>query len=78
MKKFSLGILASLAGLLPLAAFAQDAGSTTTIAMPPGFAADVVANAGAFFTSWEGFVVIIAGTLLGAVVIEILIGAFKK
>lgn len=68
MKKYLLITLGSL--FLPFAALAQ---STTIVEMPPGLPGDIASNAGAFFTSWEGFVVIIGGTLLGTLVIGILI-----
>jgi hypothetical protein len=68
MKKYLFITLGSL--FLPFAAFAQ---STTIVEMPPSLPSQIAANAGAFFTSWEGFVVIIAGTLLGTLVIGMLI-----
>ena len=70
MKKYLI-IIGSF--FLPFAAFAQ---TTTVVEMHAGLPAAITANAGAFFTSWEGYVVIIGGTLLGTLVLGILISMF--
>lgn len=51
---------------------------TSTIQLPPNFVSDFLAQANALITSLGGYTTVIVGTLLGIVVIEILIGAFRK
>jgi len=52
--------------------------ATSSINMPAGFPGLVLDNASAFFDSWQGYVVLIVGTLLGVLVIDLVIGAIKK
>jgi hypothetical protein len=52
--------------------------TTTTINLPSGFVSDILNNANALFSSFSGYITLIIGIILAAVVIEILIGVLRR
>jgi len=52
--------------------------ATTTINLPSGFVGDILNNANALFSSFSGYITLIIGIILAAVVIEILIGVLRR
>jgi len=48
------------------------------IALPEGFVTDITNNIGTILSDLGGYVALILGVLLGALVIEIIIGAIRK
>jgi len=50
----------------------------TTINLPSGFVGDILSNANALFSSFSGYITLIIGIILAAVVIEILIGVLRR
>lgn len=61
--------------LSPVVALAD---SSSTITLPGNFTTDIWAQAQNLFTGVSSYVVMIVGTILATIVIEILIGALKK
>jgi len=52
--------------------------STSTIQLPTSFVSDMIAQATALLSNLNGYLTTIIGILLAILVIEILIGAFRK
>jgi len=50
----------------------------TIITLPEGFVGDITDNIGTILSDLSGYLTLIIGVVLGAVVIEIIIGAIRK
>ena len=48
------------------------------IALPSGFLTDILANVGTILTDLGGYLTLILGVLLSALVFEIILGAIRK
>jgi len=61
-----------------LVLFLNNKNMATTINLPSGFVGDILSNANALFSSFSGYITLIIGIILAAVVIEILIGVLRR
>lgn len=75
MKKI-LKYLAPILPLAPLLAHAQSV--TSSLPLPTSFSSNIMAEAGTLFNDWSSYIELIAGVILAAIVIEILINALRK
>lgn len=62
--------------LTPIIAFADV--PSTTISMPAGFTSDIWGNVQALFNGFAGYIALVIGVILAAVVLDIVIGAIRK
>lgn len=51
---------------------------TSTIALPTDFVANVLNFSQNLFTSWSGYITLIVGVILAALVLDIIIGALHR
>ena len=61
-----------------LAPFVALADVTSTIVLPDSFISNIWGNVNSLFTGINGYITLIIGVILAAVVLEIIIGAIKK
>jgi hypothetical protein len=48
------------------------------ITLPNGFVADITATMSTLFTDLSGYITLILGVVLGAIIIDVVIGAIRK